>query len=148
MCLIVKEKIETRREAREFAKNRLVAKKNIRVYKLLEIPYGFLGEIKTYLSPYRGFVYTLGQTYSAKLSCNFSFGGPPNFHYNWQININKGLHSYRNIDAATNQHLARNSYIEIIEMYIPKGAEYFLGEKDEIVSSKLVFKQLRKKTIK
>ena len=140
MCLIIEQKFETRREAREFSKKPLIAQKNIRVYKILE------KDQNIFVSPYRGFTYTQGKQYSVKFSFDIDIN---HFSYKWEIAIKKGLHVFTSSISATEHPLyspyARN--LIIVEMYIPKGALYFKA-KNTIVSTELVFKPLPKKTIK
>ncbi len=127
MCLNVKEIFRTRREAREFARNPLIAKKDITVYKVI-CPSG--------QAPYRSFIYEKGYHYynEGKRALGTSI---VNFRPNqWEIRVNQGLHSF--IDKRCAKRMAICGR-QIVQMVIPKGSKYFLGEKGHAVSDNLIW---------
>jgi len=124
MCLKVDKKFKTRKEARNFKP--LIAKKEIKVYKILDTEN---------TSPYFTFTYDKGYQYSS----NFSKYIEEN--YGWKIKINKGLHSfidYKNAKERKYCFLYPESF-KIITMYIPKGSKYYLGDDGDIVSDNLIW---------
>jgi len=122
MCLQVDKKFRTRQEARDYKP--LIAKKDIKVYKYLEVNNG------KYWSPVQVFEYEKGYQYSAKIGRRiFKF-----FCSNsWNIKCNRGLHSY----IKPKYHMQCN-YAQVV-MYIPKGSEYCLGVSEDIVSNNLIW---------
>lgn len=70
-----------------------------------------------------------------------------------EICVNKGYHSYTKLSRAYDQVSAyllnnecsdcteRCKSAEVMEAYIPKGASYFVGSNDDIVSTELVIKK-------
>ena len=70
-----------------------------------------------------------------------------------EIYVNKGYHSYTKLSRAHDQASAylsndecsdcteRYKSAEVLEAYIPKGASYYVGSNDDIVSTRLVIKK-------
>lgn len=145
MCLYVKQEFKTRKEARDHRNHFKIADKNIRVYKALEVYRNWVDDkFCDYISPHRGVIYKRGHKHSVP---NFTFCVGRAFTIGkWGIEINRGLHAYVSEYAARqnwSDELKVKSH-QICEMYIPKGAKYFLGTDGEIVSTELVFKPLSK----
>jgi hypothetical protein len=149
MCLTVltNEKLKSRQEARDArTKNVLNAIEDIRVYKAL-LKDDFMTDKIILLSPHRCMEYKRGDRYSVP---GFTFRVHRDWMNRWVVEINRGLHAYQS------EHQARKNYGDdvkqgshsIFEMYIPKGAKYFLGVDGDIVSTELVFKPLPKKRIR
>jgi len=143
MCLTVINKFKTRQQARDFAKQPLIATKDISVFKILKRETCFFsGEFQGYSSPYRSMIYERNQEYSVP---NFKSNTQNNYKSEWRLNISSGLHAY------TSEYVARQLWEDeiydkthlLVKMYIPKGALYFIGEDKEIVSTKLIFKPLK-----
>lgn len=124
MCLTIKDKIYRCRQSAKRAEKTLKPKKathDILVFKLLT------PELK---SPYKNFQYTLGKEFSAKIvkKMNPSWG-------EFAIVVNEGLHAWRTGERA--QNLSCNSR-KCYPAIIPKGALYYIGDNDDIVSNKLI----------
>lgn len=103
-----------------------VAKKPIKVYKVLDGMY----------SPYRRFRWQRGYNYYEDQPLIVGVD------YRLFI-IGKGLHAYQSRDDAHGS-FAYSSTSRIVEMIIPKGAKYFLGDNGDIVSDKLNFPAKKK----
>ena len=56
--------------------------------------------------------------------------------YRWYIE--KGYHSYETLSRAKRCINAPSSYYAIVECIIPKGSEYYINDKEEIVSSDII----------
>lgn len=122
MCLTIRG-FKTRRKASEFKP--LIAKEDIRVYKNLT---------QNNKSPYYDFKYEKGYHYSVtKLTknCVFSY-----IMCSWRINIEKGLHTYKQLNTAINN---RDKEEKTVIMYIPKNSVYYLGANGDIVSNNLIW---------
>lgn len=142
MCLYVKQEFKTRKEAREYRNQPQIADKNIRVYKVLQVARSMDDKFLDYLAPHRGMIYKRGKQYSVT---GFTFNVDHAYTIGkWRIVISRGLHAY------VSEYAARKTWsVEIYskthaacEMYIPKGAKYYLGKDGEIVSTELIFKPL------
>ena len=105
-----------------------VARKNITVFKVLS---------DCMVSPYRCKRFEYGVTYKSR----FGFkAGPRNIH------VESGLHSF---SASTRARwtISRSGYYykpridRVFEAVIPKGATYFVGIDEEIVSDRLIIKK-------
>lgn len=105
-----------------------IAKKDIPVFKYLDkqIIYGS-GEIY-YVAPFFHFVYTFGKEHTSEL-------GEIQVRDIFQYQVNKGLHSIYDEEAAINKKL---SCSKLFKGMIPKGARYMKGKNKEIVSDKLI----------
>lgn len=126
MCLRVDKTFKIREEVREFFNKPLIAKKEIKVHKVLCF------ENNKYYSPYRGMKYQKGFHYT-----NNKFTKDIFFCIDrWYLNINAGLHSF--VFGKIPPQYSSTSY-KVVEMYIPKGAKYFLGTNNEIVSDNLIW---------
>lgn len=135
MCFKLDNVFRTRELAREFSRNPKIAHRNIRVFKALDS----LDDDDTLHSPYWSQQYKPGKTYETKMS--FSY-----FHcHTWNLSVERGLHSFVSRKAFDESYVKFAMGVKLYEMYIPKGAKYFINKKGEIVSSALVFKALRKK---
>ncbi len=122
------------------------AKKPIKVYKVLDGSY----------SPYRSFRWVKGYYYyedeplevkgqftlwNQQLGFFEQFEQPVSSNrYSARFSIERGLHAWQS------KHIAYNSYTyhirtnaRIVEMIIPKGAKYFLGDDGDIVSDKILY---------
>ena len=114
----------SRKEALEAKKKPLVAKKDIPVYKVLTItnepPY------------YCRFKYKQGFRYTEK-----KLGIVVEVHGQYYKLIGKrGLHACLNKKAAA----AHTQYSDkIVKMYIPKGAKYYKGIDDDVITTDLVW---------
>lgn len=127
MCLTTKA-FNTRAEAREAAKNPLIAKKDIIVYKGLD-KYKDTG----YKSPCLKFLWEPGthyyQTGNKQLGTSILKG----WANQWRIYIEEGLYAY-----------TKNTTVyfgnKLIKMVVPKGAKYFISNNgNEIVATEMIF---------
>lgn len=133
MCLTINKIFKTKKQAKEYSSKPLIAKKDIIVYKVLR---------KNNTSRYKRFKFKKGYQYT---NDKFGFSYYDYYKYYdsykpiiklWKLSIEEGLHSC--IDKnSTNQHNHGDS--KIIKMIIPKGSEYFLGKRGDIVSNKLIW---------
>lgn len=131
MCLRIQNKFKNTIEAEKYFKNPLIAKEEIKVYKVLEqsetAPY-------TYYSPYQKFTYKQGYQYTEN---ELTYFYDP---FSKILEIHQGLHAYTTLNSAN---YTKNSYLGnnrvIIEMYIPKGSKYFLGRDNEIITNNLIW---------
>lgn len=121
MCLYVERDFKTKKEAIAFSKKPLIAKEDITVYKILD---------RGFFSPYRDFKYKRGEEYKA----TFSFFVTSISH---DLEVHSGLHAYVSMEYAYGN---RSDEQKIYKMTIPKGAKYFVGIFNEIVSNRLIFK--------
>jgi hypothetical protein len=123
MCLITKKKFRSRVEA--LAYKPTIAKKDIKVYKVLwKHSHG---------SSYRGFKYEKGNEY-------YQTGKPFTKTYSRfskKLIISRGLHAWITKEDAIRRH--NRSLHVIVEMVIPKGSMYYLGDNDDIVSNRLIW---------
>ena len=139
MCLTIKSKSEMQPEPK-------VAEKDINVYKVLRREFR-LGESK-FITPYMGhkinfsdgkWVGDVGALYPLESS-----------EYDMRWEVHTGLHAYKTKVAAQadvrNSEMYSNIFFPhcndyemvICKAYIPKGARYYIGTKDDIVSDRLV----------
>lgn len=120
-------------------KRPMTARKNMTVYKLVEITNRII------LSPYKYFIYELNKTYSAdmeEVDDNYSYfdrlAGDELDKLKSKgilfISIGSGFHS-----ATKKERLERLLFDEavIMKAIIPKGAKYYKGISDLIVSNKI-----------
>ena len=147
MCLTAG-KFKTRQQARDAAKEPLIAKKAFTVYKVL---------MKNNKSPYQWYQYHPGVNLSAEkftstvedkewgsnrwhLEINKEWGSN-----RWHLEINKGLHAMATeLDAKKKRAQLNdgNSNHKIVEFIVPAGTPYFLSDdKKEVVSLKLNWKK-------
>lgn len=96
----------------------------ILVYKAL----GFDG--KRYIAPYRGTKYNFNKTYTAKLGVLLNYYIDRK-RYEW-YEVGEGLHACITKDRA--DQISSNVFYAII----PPGAEFYLGDENDIVASKLI----------
>lgn len=122
MCLIIKDKIYRCRQSAKRAERTLKPKKathDILVFKVLNLEQ---------VSPYRGFKYTMGKEVAAKIVKELKDHGCGSY----DIEIHQGLHAWR----------CKNDVIGSLRKchpaIIPKGALYYIGDSDDIVSNKLI----------
>ena len=121
MCLYVDERYHTTLEPK-------TAKFPILVYKALEYSDYYMG----YISPYMEIEYEFGELNTSHLIFDDE-----------NDSVEDGLHACTTKESAEN-HCYRLSYGEIFPAIIPVGAKFFIGEKNEIVSTGLiVYKNLR-----
>lgn len=136
MCLIVNKMFASSEEARNYFNKPLIAKKDIKVYKILEN----LNKNKTTgYSPFKYMKYKKGFQYTES---HFNMNIEEYYTSLYELCINQGLHAYiKKNSEGLKCHLSQFSYSspEIIEMYIPKGSKYFLGKDGEIVSDNLIW---------
>ena len=108
--------------------NPKTAKFPILVYKSLEYSDNHMG----YISPYMRLEYEFGVKYSSYLIVDDE-----------NDSVEDGLHACTTRESAEN-HCYRSNYGDIFPAIIPVGAMFFIGEKNEIVSTELiVYKNLR-----
>lgn len=124
MCLVINQQFKNRSSAR--AHKPLVADKNIVVYKRLSLQRFGDGAL---VSPYFNARYNLGETYTSKLTryCLRHAQG-------WIVAVSRGIHSYTTVRGALRH--AYGSEV-ILRCIIPKGAEYWIGDDDDIVATQL-----------
>lgn len=104
-------------------KGPLVAKKDIKVYKKLnfKLEYGISQDLIYFESPYKATrYYPNGHIYSKIKKC-----------YN---EIENGIHAF-----IFNKSFVGEIFGDRVVMWIPKGATYYLGEFNEIVSTDLIW---------
>lgn len=108
-----------------------IAEKDIFVWKRFHLTNYNLSEknrelgINELKSPYRNENYQLGLTYKAKFDK----------YHRYSYVVNKGIHAYISFKAAN----SRKNYSEvIIKCTIPKGSQYYLGNREDIVSNQLI----------
>ena len=135
MCFHVDGIYKTRAKAQDAAKKFLIAKRNITVYKVLEMHKGFPNTIE-YISPYKISSYNTGEIKSVE---KFTF------RYvdvcGWRAEINRGLHSYSHNRACSifekhDKFLKKYKRI-LVKCKIPKNTPYYKNEAGEYVSLKL-----------
>ena len=109
-----------------------IAKKDIIVYKQLK---RYKGKYKTtFYTPYMGYKMEEGIHY---FQTNKKFTIKNTLSIFGKYSIERGLHSYTNLNVAK-QSLLMNEII--VEMVIPRGSEYFENKQDkEIVSDNLIW---------
>lgn len=133
MCLTAG-KFKTRQQARDAAKEPLIAKKAFTVYKVL---------MKNNKSPYQWYQYHPGVNLSAE---KFTSTVEDNDwgSNRWHLEISKGLHAMATeLDAKKKRAQLNdgNSNHKIVEFIVPAGTPYFLSDdKKEVVSLKLNWK--------
>jgi hypothetical protein len=127
MCLTVN--FKTRQAARDAKKTPFIAAKNITVWKVVEKENG------KFKSPYMSaFKWEEGQTYTSKLKCKVEKS-----EYNgWLLQVDEGLHAAMTKQMAMNIFYYSNTR-RIIEMIIPKGAKYYIGNRGDIVADTMKF---------
>ena len=138
MCLRVNKAFPTKKDAQNYKGE--IATKDIKVYKVLE--YGTSGKSnkdRAY-SPYRGFYYDKGTQYTeSKLNRRYYTTG---WSHQCSLTIEKGLHAYvkKNCRQIKN-HLSTYAHAKpvVIEMIIPKGSIYYLGDNNDIVTNNLIW---------
>jgi hypothetical protein len=131
MCLSINGAFSSREVARQFASKPLIAKRNMRVLKVLKPNSG---------SAYRKFKYEKGFHY-------YQDGKPFSFRIErinsyWKVNIFKGLHACLTRDKVatiTGPDLFTNPSYLVVRMIIPKGSKYFTNKDGEIVSDNLIW---------
>lgn len=116
------------------------AKKDIRCYKILmkDIDYEHPNEIFTYKSPFhKTFYWSIGPTYQSLLRIRDAW--PWSSPSSMEFYIEDGLHAtltYRKalkMCEKIDQNLYYGDYtLEICEMIIPKGSDYFIGKCGDI----------------
>ncbi len=133
MCLKIDKQFLSKKEALEYFNEPLIAKKEFEVYKILEI------YENKYLSIHYGFEYKQGTQYSE--SKFIKTIKPYPYANKYYIEISKGLHSYteEKINQLKKTALYNYANLEIVKMWIPKGAKYFIGENGDIVSNELIW---------
>lgn len=105
-----------------------IAKEPIVCYKVMKIADAKL------TSFIRGFKYTIGRTYKATFGIHDRMAS-----WTWQSTrweIENGLHSYDNLQKLYREVAGTKDRIAV-ECKIPKGARYYNGTMDDIVSNKL-----------
>lgn len=125
MCLTSK---NYSKKERNIAMKPLVAKKDFKVYKILQ------NGLK---APWRDFHYEPGIHYYQDkklkpIKVDSVFG--------YYFKIEEGLHCFKDKESARqyrDQYL--NSTDEIFEMIIPKGSQYFIGKIGDIATDNLIF---------
>jgi len=129
MCLFIK---TSRKDYidRKFVKPK-IAKKEIKVYKVLDAVEG------EYFSPYKCFQYHKGYQYTTKMSTSFYSISWLN-EINYYFKVEEGLHAYRNVSEIKRLYCFGEREV-IVEMYIPVGAEYYIGDDGDIVSTDLIW---------
>lgn len=133
MCLTAG-KFKTRQQARDAAKEPLIAKKAFTVYKVL---------MKNNKSPYQWYQYHPGVNLSAEKFTS-TVDVRERGSNRWHLEINKGLHAMATeLDAKKKRAQLNdgNSNHKIVEFIVPAGTPYFLSDdKKEVVSLKLNWK--------
>lgn len=130
MCLAVVKKFKTKKEAVEFSKKPLIAKRNIVVYKLLK------GTTKGFKSPFKKVAYETGVNYKVN---KFSFGLVKFQKYGcWVLVVNQGIHTFATSECA--KRFKREKELDFMgivgKCVIPKGTKYFKND-TQFVSLKL-----------
>ncbi len=139
MCLQISKVFSSKKKCLDYFKNPTIAKQEILVYKLLEFPdYSKSGALKSAISPYQCFRYERGFQYTES---EFSelITHENNKHH---LYVYQGLHAYADKNAAIKMQgtlLRLDNHLILVEMRIPRGAKYFLGTNDEIVTNKLIW---------
>jgi len=124
MCLIIEKSFYSMKELHEFASKPLIAKKDIKVYKVLGT---------NNISPYRKMLYEKNFEYTEHQPFTYYCSDELGAH---ALYLRQGLYSF------TRKSTAKNSLRfdrKIVEMIIPKGAQYFKGVGSTIVSNKLIW---------
>ncbi len=120
MCLEIKNKFKSATEIKKFMKNPLIAEKDLKVYKILEICYGNI------VSPFQYVSYTENELKTVK---EFKY------HYSYDniLYIEDGLHCFSKKRSAIDLKKSLPKTF-IVECIIPKGTPYFNGVDNNIVS--------------
>lgn len=106
---------------------------DMKVYKVLKVT--TKNRKKTYSSPYRHFPYEKGIHYYQTKDW-YTTSIRADLYGSVYMEINQGLHAY------VNPHFAgfiSNNQV-IVEMIIPAGAKYYLGNAGDIVANQLIWK--------
>ncbi len=141
MCLhISTEKKKNQSSFSEKSPKPLIAKKDIRVYKIFNsVNYDANGKINEAISVYQDFKYKKGKKYILNGKAILR---PSRRQSSWNNlwEINRGFHAYRTSIWAKNK--LKGSWMydnssKIIQFYIPKGSSYYYGTDGEIVSNQI-----------
>lgn len=116
----------------------IVAKKDIKVYKILEDVRKENGRLFSGTSPYREYCWLQGCIERAELEISFSRSGEGEIH--------AGLHAYTTENEA---YKSLRSDRSICEFTIPKGSTYYINPEDEeIVADTMIWKKTDSKFLK
>lgn len=123
MCLKIQNQFTTRKEARNFFSEPLIANKNITVYKVLE---NFNDDM---LSPYQSEQYKFGELKSVNKfsSETINLGGRL-----WMLTINKGIHSYNPKQLKLLGNIFNLKFHTVAKCVIPKGTPYFKNDREYV----------------
>lgn len=132
MCLILDKAFDTRQQARDHCPVK-IATTNMVVYKAFDRHDHHYDDGPCLVSPYMGFKYELGKTYTAKLGRKIYRRSSSN---DWAIRFSRGIHSCLTIYEAWN-HKNHRFLPVILRCCIPKGSLYVIGKNYSICSSAL-----------
>ena len=128
MCLTIQTRFRTRQEARDLQPS--IAKKDMVVFKIIS-PIG--------ISPYRNFKWEPGFHYYQD-NCKLPKNIRQNYSDQWRVRVHIGLHAFTTLyqaEVKKRNWLSQNDMI--VEMIVPKGAKYYLGENNDIVSTEMIY---------
>jgi len=134
MCLTVSRVFTTKYEALSYPA--LVAIKDIKVYKVL-IGRRILGIPFGNMAPFRKFHYAWRKKYTAEFSKSTSYTSPWTKNAKFNLDIDAGLHAYVDKGLAISN---KDKECIVVQMTIPKGSEFYLGSRGDIVSNCLIYK--------
>ena len=134
MCLTINKVFNTKEEALAYPAS--IATEDIKVYKVL-IGKKILGIPFGNMAPYRDFHYTRRKKYRAKFGRTTSYTFPWTNDDRFSLDIDEGLHAY--VEKKDAMKLKEKETI-VVQMTIPKGSEYYLGTRGDIVSNCLIYK--------
>lgn len=100
------------------------AKKDIKVIKILE----YDSEYEVFETPFRNAVLPFNEELKSKFT----------YHECVSVDIHEGLHSFSNPLIASVLWFLNTSNYHYFEAIIPKGALYFIGDRYDVVSNKLI----------
>jgi len=129
MCLILKKRFQSEKEAKRAFGDPHIAKSDKIVYKAL----GRQLSKNRYKAPYRDFIFERGTHYyqvGKQFTSRVTLDSDDCRYY--RLKIDRGLHACLTKKVAQNKgHVER--------MIIPKGAKYFIGKFGDIVTNQLIF---------
>lgn len=128
MCLTIRG-IKNETALNKLKKYPKIATEDIQVFKLLKASGYPLYQTK--------FKYEKGNHYYQK-GHPFTFGTYRDWDDNIVLEISEGLHAFKNLTRAQRCKASWHN-IRIIKMIVPKGAKYYLGNDEDIVSDQLIF---------
>ena len=108
-----------------------VADKAMTVWKVIKF---------TNLSMWQSFVYEPNHRYE---TVELTVINKSNYVRSAYLIINEGYHAFTNLRAAHDEIVTFGSGYKVVKFTIPKGATYFIGDDDDIVSNRIISGDLK-----